>query len=167
MEFFLETCDSPLGSIEIVSRPDAVVSIDFSDCHERMCQLLGKRFGAYRFCAGESGFITYLEAYFSGQIDALSNISYCLQGTDFQNKVWQSLTTVKPGQTSTYGDLAKKIGQPKAAQAVGRANALNPILLVIPCHRVIGKNNKLVGYSGGLNRKEWLLNHELQSTGGC
>ena len=159
-EFLLETIDSPLGSIEVVSRPDAVVSIDFLDCHERMAQLLFKRFGAYQLKPGHSEFSEHLQSYFAGQLDALAKIPYCLKGTEFQNKVWQSLTEINPGETLTYGDIAKKLGKPRAAQAVGRANSLNPILLVIPCHRIIGKQTQLVGYSAGVERKQWLLSHE-------
>lgn len=166
MEFLLETIDSPLGSIELVSRPDAVISIDFIDCHERMCQLLGKRFGAYQLKDGQSEFSDRLQEYFAGDLEALTQIPYCLQGTKFQNKVWQALTRLHPGETLTYGGLAQRIGQPKAAQAVGRANSLNPILLVIPCHRIIGRDSSLIGYSAGIDRKEWLLNHELKGTGG-
>jgi methylated-DNA-[protein]-cysteine S-methyltransferase len=81
-------------------------------------------------------------------------------GTDFQQKVWQALLQIPAGETKTYGELAEQIGQPAAAQAVGNANGQNPILLLVPCHRIIGSNQQLVGYRGELWRKQWLLEHE-------
>lgn len=81
-------------------------------------------------------------------------------GTDFQQKVWKALLEIPYGETMCYGDIAEKIDNPKAARAVGLANNRNPISIIIPCHRVIGKNGKLVGYGGGLKIKELLLNLE-------
>ncbi|MEE4364495.1 MAG: methylated-DNA--[protein]-cysteine S-methyltransferase, partial [Desulfotignum sp.] len=78
-------------------------------------------------------------------------------GTDFQRRVWQALTQIPYGTTISYGELARRIGNPKASRAVGMANAKNPIPIVIPCHRVIGKNGRLVGFGGGLDIKEKLL----------
>lgn len=81
-------------------------------------------------------------------------------GTLFQQRVWQALREIASGSTVTYAEIAKRLEMPKAAQAVGNANGQNPILLFNPCHRVIGSTGKLVGYSGGLWRKEWLLAKE-------
>lgn len=83
-----------------------------------------------------------------------------LQGTPFQMKVWQQLRAIPFGETRTYGELAKKIGNPKAARAVGMANNRNPIAIVVPCHRVVGSNGALVGYAGGLGLKKSLLEIE-------
>lgn len=82
------------------------------------------------------------------------------KGTAFQNTVWEALQQIPYGETRSYGDVAKSIGQPKAARAVGMANNKNPIALFIPCHRVIGANGKMVGYAGGLDTKEQLLKLE-------
>ncbi|MEW6990851.1 methylated-DNA--[protein]-cysteine S-methyltransferase [Colwelliaceae bacterium 6441] len=82
------------------------------------------------------------------------------QGTPFQQKVWQALTTIKQGETKSYSWLAEKIANKKAVRAVGTANGANPIALIIPCHRVIGSNGKLTGYAGGLALKAKLLMHE-------
>lgn len=79
------------------------------------------------------------------------------RGSDFQKQVWKALERISFGETTTYGALAAKLGRPKAARAVGRANATNPISLVIPCHRVIGSGGALTGYAGGLPVKEALL----------
>jgi methylated-DNA-[protein]-cysteine S-methyltransferase len=81
-------------------------------------------------------------------------------GTEFHRAVWRQLLEIPFGQTRTYGEIARRLGDPTAARAVGVANARNPISIIVPCHRVIGANGKLVGYGGGLPRKEWLLNFE-------
>ncbi|NLL75964.1 MAG: methylated-DNA--[protein]-cysteine S-methyltransferase [Clostridiales bacterium] len=83
-----------------------------------------------------------------------------VEGTEFQQKVWNTLQEIPYGATCTYGELAQKIGQPKAARAVGGANNKNPIMIFIPCHRVIGADGSLVGFGGGLDMKEYLLNLE-------
>lgn len=81
-------------------------------------------------------------------------------GTPFQRKVWSVLKSIPTGSTTTYAEMAKRLDIPKGAQAVGNANSQNPLLLFYPCHRVVGSTGKLVGYSGGLWRKEWLLAKE-------
>lgn len=81
-------------------------------------------------------------------------------GTAFQRSVWDELVTVPFGETVSYGELARRIGRPTAVRAVARANATNPVGIVVPCHRVIGSNGTLTGYAGGLDRKHWLLAHE-------
>ncbi|WP_276798392.1 methylated-DNA--[protein]-cysteine S-methyltransferase [Fusobacterium gonidiaformans] len=100
-----------------------------------------------------------LEEYFSGR---LQNFDLPLKpkGTDFQKQVWKALLMIPYGETKSYGDIAKQIGKEKAVRAVGGANHVNPISIVIPCHRVIGKNGNLTGYGGGLEVKEKLLELE-------
>ena len=83
-------------------------------------------------------------------------------GTEFMKKVWKELQKIPYGKTTSYGKIAEKIGNPKASRAVGMANHNNPIPIIIPCHRVIGKNNKMVGYALGIDKKEYLLNLELK-----
>lgn len=85
-----------------------------------------------------------------------------LQGTPFQFSVWNTLQGISWGHTLSYSQLADRIGSPGAARAVGMANAMNPCLIILPCHRVIGSNGVLTGYAGGLLRKQWLLQHEQQ-----
>ncbi|ENH8377688.1 methylated-DNA--[protein]-cysteine S-methyltransferase, partial [Shigella sonnei] len=81
-------------------------------------------------------------------------------GTPFQREVWKTLRTIPCGQVMHYGQLAEQLGRPGAARAVGAANGSNPISIVVPCHRVIGRNGTMTGYAGGVQRKEWLLRHE-------
>ncbi|MGB3790888.1 MAG: methylated-DNA--[protein]-cysteine S-methyltransferase [Phormidesmis sp.] len=81
-------------------------------------------------------------------------------GTDFQKQVWQHLCDIPFGETISYGTLAKTLGQPNASRAVGAANGRNPISIIVPCHRVVTADGKLTGYAGGVERKQWLLQHE-------
>ncbi|MCV6606350.1 MAG: methylated-DNA--[protein]-cysteine S-methyltransferase [Porticoccaceae bacterium] len=87
-------------------------------------------------------------------------------GTDFQQRVWQQLLSVGFGDTTNYGSIASNLGKPTASRAVGAANGQNPISIIVPCHRIIGSSGKLTGYAGGLERKQWLLNHENKIAGG-
>ena len=159
-ELFIETIQSPLGSIDLVAQSQALVSVDFRDCRDRMMRLLEKRLGPVTLKPQPHPFGDRLRDYFAGHVEAINQVDVILQGTPFQNKVWTALTQVETGQTLTYGELAHQIHQPKAAQAVGRANAHNPILIFLPCHRIIGRDHQMVGYSGGIHRKQWLLDHE-------
>lgn len=100
-----------------------------------------------------------LGAYFAGELDAFS-LPLEPSGTDFMKQVWTALCEIPYGKTATYGEIAKKVGKPKAARAVGLANNRNPIPIVIPCHRVIGADGSLTGYGGGLEMKKKLLDLE-------
>jgi len=97
-----------------------------------------------------------LESYFAGKLESF-DLPLAPKGTPFQQKVWRKLCEIPYGRTISYGELAARIGNPKASRAVGLANGSNPIAIVIPCHRVIGSNGKLTGYGGGLPAKEKLL----------
>lgn len=101
-----------------------------------------------------------LNEYFNGQRKVFENIPFELEGTDFEKSVWNVLWEIPYGEVWSYLDVAKKIGNPKACRAVGRANGLNPISIFYPCHRVIGSNGKLTGYAGGLEMKKALLELE-------
>lgn len=100
-----------------------------------------------------------LNEYFAGQREEF-NLPLQAAGTLFQQRVWAELCKIPYGTTISYGDLAKRIGQPTASRAVGLANGQNPISIIVPCHRVIGSTGKLTGYGGGLERKKFLLQHE-------
>jgi methylated-DNA-[protein]-cysteine S-methyltransferase len=106
--------------------------------------------------------ISQLDAYFEGELTRF-DVPMDLKGTDFQQTVWEELAKVPYGVTISYGELAKRIGNPKACRAVGMANGKNPIPIIIPCHRVIGKNGTLTGFGGGLDVKQALLNIEKSS----
>ena len=97
-----------------------------------------------------------LDAYFAGELTEF-DIEMRLEGTEFQQAVWNALVEIPYGETISYGELAKRVDRPGAARAVGLANGHNPIAIIVPCHRVIGANGSLTGYGGGLERKQSLL----------
>jgi methylated-DNA-[protein]-cysteine S-methyltransferase len=100
-----------------------------------------------------------LTAYFAGELKTF-DLTLRFAGTEFQNDVWRGLCTIPIGETLSYGELAKRIGRPKAVRAVGAANGANPLPIVVPCHRVIGADHSLTGFGGGLAVKKYLLEHE-------
>jgi methylated-DNA-[protein]-cysteine S-methyltransferase len=102
----------------------------------------------------------WLEAYFTSAADAPLEVSLDLRGTEFERAVWREIRAVRPGRTTTYGDIAAALDRRDASRAVGAAVGANPVSLIVPCHRVIGLDGGLTGYGGGLHRKEWLLRHE-------
>ena len=102
---------------------------------------------------------TQMAAYFAGELTEF-DLPMRPQGTEFQRQVWAELLNIPYGVTWSYGEMAQRIGNPKASRAVGLANGKNPISIIVPCHRVIGANGKLTGYGGGLERKEALLKFE-------
>jgi methylated-DNA-[protein]-cysteine S-methyltransferase len=103
--------------------------------------------------------IEQLEQYFAGERVEF-DLPLDMRGTDFQRNVWEALLTIPYGETRSYGEIAKQIGRPDRARAVGAANGSNPVSIIVPCHRVIGSDGSLTGYGGGLPRKRWLLDHE-------
>ncbi|MCX6267208.1 MAG: methylated-DNA--[protein]-cysteine S-methyltransferase [Bacteroidetes bacterium] len=103
--------------------------------------------------------IRQLEEYFHGT-RLTFDLKLDMQGSPFQLKVWNELLHVPYGSTISYSELAKRTGNVKAFRAVGGANGNNPVSIIVPCHRIIGSNGRLVGYRGGLKRKKWLLEHE-------
>ena len=162
MELQLDRFDSPVGEITAVVNGAALCTLDFSDCNERMQALLRRRFGdvALRRARNAGGVCDRVGAYFAGDLAALDGIEVDTQGTPFQETVWRALRGIGHGETVSYGRLAARIGRPTASRAVGMANRLNPVALVVPCHRVIGADGSLTGYAGGIERKRWLLRHE-------
>ena len=105
--------------------------------------------------------VEQLDAFFSGTLRKFS-LKLDPEGTPFQHAVWRTLLDIPFADTRSYGEIARAIGQPRSARAVGLANNQNPIAIVVPCHRVIGAGGSLVGYGGGVHRKKWLLQHELR-----
>ena len=104
-----------------------------------------------------------LQAYFEGELRDFE-LPMAAKGTPFQQRVWRALCDIPYGETISYGELARRIGQPTASRAVGLANGQNPLSIVVPCHRVIGANGSVTGYGGGLPRKRWLLAHESRGS---
>lgn len=102
----------------------------------------------------------WLDAYFAGHTPKISDLPLMPRGTEFQTKVWRALCNIPYGKTTTYGEIAKKLNQPKSARAIGAAVGRNPISIIIPCHRVMGAHGAAVGYAGGIDNKIKLLHHE-------
>jgi methylated-DNA-[protein]-cysteine S-methyltransferase len=155
---------TPLGGLLLVVDGDGILrAADFADCEDRLRRLIGQRL-RYRLASGRVPvtILQAVDAYFDGELSAVQNIPISLDGTAFQEKVWGALRKIEPGRMITYAGLAKKIGRPQAARAVGHANAANPLCVVVPCHRLVGANGDLIGYSGGVERKRWLLDHEAK-----
>jgi methylated-DNA-[protein]-cysteine S-methyltransferase len=166
MEFLLERFNTPTGRMLILTDSDQHLrAADWEDHEERMRQLLRRQYRGIDIrlheSRRESRAKRALNAYFDGEIDAINELSTATGGTDFQQQVWMALRQIPSGTTVSYGALAIKLGRPVATRAVGRANGANPIAIVNPCHRVIGANSSLTGYGGGLERKRWLLLHEV------
>ncbi|MBN1273342.1 MAG: methylated-DNA--[protein]-cysteine S-methyltransferase [Candidatus Aminicenantes bacterium] len=148
---YKEFCETPLGYLEVKATEKGILAVHFIEekrpwKNEGTPEILSK-------C------IHQLKEYFDGK-RKIFTVDLILQGTDFQKKVWEKMLNIPYGQTSSYGEIAAKVGKPKAARAVGAASGSNHIGIIIPCHRVIGANGDLVGFGGGLWRKKMLLELE-------
>lgn len=161
-ELQFDRIDSPIGTILLVVDDKRLCSLDFVDYEQRMMTLLQRRYGSVQLeqMSDPYGFSSRMHDYLAGDYACLDAIPVNTGGTAFQQEVWLALRSIPPGKTLTYGALAAQLGKPTAYRAVGGTNALNPIAIVLPCHRVIGARSSLTGYAGGLERKRWLLEHE-------
>ena len=162
-QFFCEQFDTPIGTMLLLTdTEDNVRALDWEDFAPRMHRLLHLQYAAVRLepRAGASPARHAMEAYFEGSLGAIDTLPVRAAGTPFQRDVWAALRAIRIGETITYGDLAARIGRPKAMRAVGTANGANSIGVIVPCHRVIGADASLTGYGGGIERKRWLLRHE-------
>lgn len=146
---------SQFGTIYVQASNKGVTALTFEK--SELSPTLKETPASRKICAET---IKHLKSYLAGNLSALSKIKLDPQGTPFQQKAWKALTRITPGKTASYGDIARKIGSPKAARAVGMACNKNPICLAVPCHRVISSSGKLTGYRGGLKKKQALLRHE-------
>jgi methylated-DNA-[protein]-cysteine S-methyltransferase len=154
---FYSTCASPLGELLLVGDGRSLTGLYMqAQKYAREVQREWQR-DAQPFQAVAQ----QLAAYFAGELRAF-DLSLAPRGTDFQRAVWRALLEVPFGTTTTYGELARRIGSPNAPRAVGLANGHNPIGIIVPCHRIIGANGGLTGYGGGIERKRWLLAHEAR-----
>lgn len=157
----LTTIDSPIGPLTIAARGPRVCLLHFGAGD-------APRHALRRWYPNESlnqhsdpaGAVTALGSYFSGSMTALDGIDVEMNGTPFQQRVWNALRSVRCGTTASYASIARVIGAPRAVRAVGAANRANPVAVIVPCHRIVGSDGSLTGYGGGLERKRWLLQHE-------
>jgi methylated-DNA-[protein]-cysteine S-methyltransferase len=161
----IDRVTSPIGTLLLVCDEfDRVRSLDFEDHEARMMRLLRLRWGEHGYtlqsAAAPSAIKRHLAAYFAGDLAAINGVPVATGGTAFQCLVWSKLRRIPAGTAITYSALARAIGRADACRAVGFANSLNPVSIIVPCHRIIGANGSLVGYGGGLARKGWLIEHE-------
>jgi methylated-DNA-[protein]-cysteine S-methyltransferase len=145
--------DSPIGQLLVAGDDDGLRFVLFARGRD------GTR-GARPEWEADNGSLReatrQLDAYFAGKLREFT-VPLAPEGTEFQQQVWRALCDIPYGETTSYGELARRIGHPKAVRAVGLANGSNPIAIIIPCHRVIGSNGSLTGYGGGLPIKKALL----------
>ncbi len=150
MQTFKAYYKSPLGPIEITASQDSIIALNFVD------EMLPEN-GELTFCV--KACLKQIDEYFRGdRQEFVLNLQPA--GTDFQKSVWQQLENIPYGKITSYGAIADILAKPNASRAVGSANGKNPIAVIIPCHRVIGRDGGLTGYGGGLWRKRWLLGFE-------
>ncbi|MFC7391591.1 methylated-DNA--[protein]-cysteine S-methyltransferase [Scopulibacillus cellulosilyticus] len=162
---YIDDMESPVGMLTIACHQDGLCNIEFGDIDTAFpkIQTWAKRNMIRNDIKQDSDYtkevVNQLNEYFQGERKSFDLPLY-LKGTPFQIKVWEALQDIKYGETKTYKDIAEAIGKPKAVRAVGGANNKNPISIVVPCHRVIGSSGCLIGYGGGLDKKQILLEHE-------
>lgn len=156
--------ETPLGPMTIIADEIGLYLLEFIDCRglDNEIKTLRKTLNA-TIDSGETSIIQRIKSeltdYFAGRHFKFKTPLH-LMGSLFQKNVWAQLKKIPPGQTRAYSDIAKSINAPRAYRAVARANSTNQLAIIIPCHRVINVNGTLGGYAGGVQRKQWLLEHE-------
>jgi methylated-DNA-[protein]-cysteine S-methyltransferase len=154
-------CDSPIGRMLLVGKNGMLEELHFPNSTEQLQIPVEWQEDKNSFAET----LEQLRQYFAGNRRQF-DLPISPQGTPFQERVWQELCKIPYGETASYGMIAQRIGKPKACRAVGMANSKNPIPIIIPCHRIIGKDGSLTGFGGGLPVKKQLLDLERQSLGG-
>lgn len=151
---FYTHIDSPLGILKVTSTDIELKTVSFSE-------IAGKNSSQLPEILNTT--VLQLKEYFNGSRKTF-NLNMAPEGTEFQQKVWEHVKKVPYGETASYLEIARLTGSPNNTRAVGLANGKNPIPIIIPCHRIIGTNGKLTGYAGGIKRKYWLLQHEINNS---
>jgi methylated-DNA-[protein]-cysteine S-methyltransferase len=166
------TLETPLGPVDLAFSAAGLHELAFAgknDSAPEASAVSGdetKPPGSETLKKWHSQIVQALEDYFAGKTMAFENLPLDLKGGPFHLRVWEELQKIPPGETVSYGELARRLGNPRASRAVGQACGANPIPLIVPCHRVIASNGSLGGFSAGLERKRWLLAHEQANLGG-
>jgi methylated-DNA-[protein]-cysteine S-methyltransferase len=157
-EILTSTVESPIGPLTLIARDGVLTNVSMHEQRHTSPQPEE----AVSDDAWFKDVAAQLDAYFAGELSSF-DLEMSLLGTPFQRNVWTQLCEIPYGETISYGELARRVGNPNASRAVGLANGRNPIAIIVPCHRVIGANGSLTGYGGGLERKTWLLEHEVKN----
>jgi methylated-DNA-[protein]-cysteine S-methyltransferase len=157
-----ETLASPVGRLWVVTLGEAVCAVEFEGGEEHAARHVARWFPGLELVRRPvaTRIRRAFADYFDGRLHAFDAIETLARGTPFQVRVWHELRKVAPGRTASYAEIARRVGRPAATRAVGLATGRNPVAIVIPCHRVIGRDGSLTGFGGGLPRKVWLLAHE-------
>lgn len=150
---------SPVGTLKLTAHDNLLTGLTFINTEEAAQPEVETNNPVLQQCISE------LDQYFAGNSFSFA-VPMQQAGTPFQQKVWKALEAIEPGKTISYMQLSKNLGDAKAIRAVGTANGKNNIAIIVPCHRVIGSKGDLVGYSGELWRKQWLLQHEAKFLNG-
>lgn len=169
LQFLIDIIPTPIGSMTIVADEQGNLRVAlFTEDKAVVGRQLQLHCGKAGFNLAQThnpySLSAAISRYFAGELNAIDNIPVATGGTPFQRKVWHELCNIPCGSTTSYGELARRIGHPTAVRAVGAATGDNPVALIVPCHRVIGSNGSLTGYGGGIERKRWLLDHENRPT---
>lgn len=169
LELLIDLIPTPIGSIMIAADQQgnlrvALFTEDEAVVRRQLTLHYGKHGFNFERTRNPHNVSAAISRYFDGELSAIDKLPVATGGTPFQRAVWQELRNIPCGTTTSYGELARRIGHPTAVRAVGAANGDNPVAVVVPCHRVIGANGSLTGYGGGLERKRWLLDHEKRPT---
>jgi O-6-methylguanine DNA methyltransferase len=157
---------TPVGVMLALATDQALCALEFgpSGPASRLARRLTRWFPPHQVIEAENPVIGqvrgWLDEYFAGARHDAGVLPLDMRGAPFERRVWEALLTIPPGDTTSYGAIARQVGSPAASRAVGMANGANPVAIIVPCHRVIGANGTLTGYGGGLDRKTWLINHE-------
>lgn len=158
---------TPLGELVLVSNGNQLQAAFFEEAPQSTKKgrqsRLEKKYGKNIHHGSLPKYVSAVKRYFRGDADAFQAFKRIPSGTDFQKRVWAELHKIPAGTIRSYGAVAKRIGRPRAARAVGGACNKNPLALFVPCHRVVGENGKLIGYAAGISRKAALLNLEKQA----
>lgn len=157
MSLFYKRMESPVGKLKLVASDKGLVAVLWEDDRPGRVRLEEPVENDRHPVLVETE--RQLGEYFAGKRKTFS-VSLDMRGTSFQKDVWGALRAIPFGETRSYGQLAKQLGNPKASRAVGAANGRNPVSIIVPCHRVIGSTGKLTGFAGGVDTKAYLLNLE-------
>lgn len=154
--------DSPIGPLTLTWQDGFITGLHMEDAAHAPSMAERGEWEPDESVFVEAG--EQIDAYFRGDLRRF-DLPLRLSGTEFQRRVWEGLQGIPYGETISYGELARRVGNIKACRAVGLANGRNPVAVIVPCHRVIGANGTLTGFGGGLDRKQWLLDHEVAHLG--
>ena len=162
MRYDVTRIDSTFGGVVLATSSGGLHALEFSDSDRPADWRFARTCERPEFAwTRDGGDVAHrVAAYFGGDLGAVDAIRVAAAGTPFQHLVWDELRRIRAGTVTSYGALAAAVGRPGAARAVGRANALNPVAIVVPCHRVVGTGGALTGYAFGLDRKERLIAFE-------